>query len=88
MVREKFPDNLQDKIFEICYGSDDVVLNIISYFPFTESEKQEIISILSNSNFDGFRSIFSDTVSDEEWIRTKDQIRKKFKDELFDIDKI
>ena len=56
--------------------------------PFTESEKHEIISILNDSSFDGFSSIFSDSVSDAEWSKTKDQIKKKFKDELFDIDKI
>jgi hypothetical protein len=88
MSDEKFPDSLQDKIFEIRYNSDNEILKIISYFPFTESEKHEIISILNDSSFDGFSSIFSDTVSDEEWSKTKDQIKKKFKDELFDIDKI
>ena len=88
MPRENFPENLQDKIFEIRYGSDDVVLKIVSYFPFTESEKQEILAILNNFRFNGFRSIFSDTVSDDEWNKTKEQIKKKFKDELFDIDKL
>jgi hypothetical protein len=57
----------------------------VSYFPFSESEKQEIISIL-NIEFDEFYSIFTDTVSDDEWEKTKDQIKKKFQDELFDID--
>ena len=33
-----------------------------------------------------FHSIFTDVVSDEEWNRTKDQIKQKFKNELFDID--
>ena len=88
MPREKFPDSLQDKIFEIRYGSDNVVLKIVSYFPFTESEKQEILTFLNNPSFDGFRSIFSDTVSDDEWNKTKEQIKNKFKDELFDIDKL
>ena len=36
--------------------------------------------------FDGFDSIFTDTITDKEWNKTKDQIKKKFKDELFDID--
>jgi len=88
MSRQKFPVQLQDKIFEIRYDASDVILKIISYFPFSEYEKQEIISILNDGSFDGFHSIFTDTVTEEEWLRTKDQIKKKFKDELFDIDKI
>jgi hypothetical protein len=38
-------------------------------------------------DFHGFNSIFTDTVSDEELHRTKEQIKKRFSDELFDIDK-
>jgi len=79
------PSCLQDKIFEIRYSADESVSKIVSYFPFSESEKQEIISIL-NIEFDEFYSIFTDTVSDDEWEKTKDQIKKKFQDELFDID--
>ena len=66
----------------------DSVSKIISYFPFSESEKQEICNILNVDTFDGFHSIFTDSVSEEEWNKTKDQIKKRFKDELFDIDKI
>ena len=83
----QFPFPIQDKIFEIRYEHNSVS-KIISYFPFLESEKQEILSILSDGTFDGFHSIFTDFVTDEEWNKTKDQIKKKFKDELFDIDKI
>jgi len=82
------PLHLQDKIFEIRYEHDDIVSKIVSYFPFSESEKQEIISILGNEIFAGFYSIFADSVTEDEWNRTKDQIKKKFKDELFDIDNI
>ncbi|WP_428324342.1 hypothetical protein [Nitrosopumilus sp.] len=85
MSKISFPIHLQDKIFEIKYDSD-IVSKIVSYFPFSESEKQEIKSIL-NVDFSGFYSIFTDTVSDEEWNQTKDQIKKRFNDELFDIDK-
>ncbi len=88
MPTQKFHWSLQDKIFEIRHGTDGSILKIISYFPLTEFEKQEIISVLNDSTFDGFHSIFTDMVTDEEWTRTKDQIKKKFKDELFDIDKI
>ncbi len=88
MVPQKFPDHLQDKIFEIRYESDDSISKIISYFAFSESEKQEITSALNDEYFDRFYSIFTDSVTQDEWNRTKDQIKKKFKDELFDIDKI
>jgi hypothetical protein len=33
-----------------------------------------------------FKSIFSDKVSEDEWNKNKEQIKKKFHDELFDID--
>ena len=82
------PLHLKDKIFEIKYDSDETISKIVSYFPFNELEQQEIVSILDDDNFDGFHSIFSNTVSDEKWNRTKDQIKKKFNDELFDIDSV
>jgi len=82
-----FPNYLEDKIFEIRYDSN-LISNVISYFPFSESEKKEIRSALDVNVFDGFHSIFTDVISDDEWNKTKEQIKKKFKDELFDIDKI
>jgi len=87
MPKQKFSDHLQDKIFEIQYDSDDSISKIISYFPFSESEKHEIISTLNDQSFDRFHSIFTDSITEDEWKRTKEQIKKKFKDELFDIDK-
>ena len=88
MVKLNFSSHLQDKIFKIQFQSDDTVSKIISYFSFSESERQEICSILNNEYFDGFYSIFTDKVTEEEWNRTKEQIKNKFRDELFDIDKI
>lgn len=82
------PLHLKDKIFEIKYDSNETISKIVSYFPFNELAKQEIVSILDDNAFDGFHSIFSNTVSDEKWNRTKDQIKKKFNDELFDIDSV
>ncbi|MCE2615017.1 MAG: hypothetical protein LVO36_03845 [Nitrosopumilus sp. (ex Thoosa mismalolli)] len=79
------PQNIEDKIFEIKSDSG-IVSRIKSYFPLSENEKQKIIKILNLKDFDGFTSIFTDTVSDEEWEKTKHQIKKKFRDELFDID--
>ena len=82
------PLHLKDKIFEIKYDSNETISKIVSYFPFNELAKQEIVSILDDDAFDGFHSIFSNTISDEKWNRTKDQIKKKFNDELFDIDSL
>jgi len=82
------PLHLTDKIFEIKFNSDETIFKIISYFPLNKLEKQEIISILDDDTFDRFHSIFSNTVSDEKWNKTKDQIKKKFNDELFDIDSV
>jgi hypothetical protein len=87
MNKINFPNYLEDKIFEIRYDSN-LISEIISYFPFSESEKRKIRSILNMNAFDGFDSIFTDVISDDEWHRTREQIKKKFKDELFDIDKI
>ena len=75
---------LEEKIFEIKYESDETVSKIISYFPLTEEEQDEILSKINNKF--AFHSIFSDTVSEEEWDKTKEQIKKKFRDELIDID--
>lgn len=87
MDKINFPNYLEDKIFEIQYDSN-LISKIISYFPFSESEKKKIRSILNMNTFDGFHSIFTDVISDDEWDKTREQIKKKFKDELFDIDKI
>ena len=87
MNKINFPNYLEDKIFEIRYDSN-LISKIVSYFPFSESEKKEIRSALNVNVFDGFHSIFTDVISDDEWNKTKEQIKKKFKDELFDIDEI
>ncbi len=87
MPKLNLPSNLEDKIFEIQFESDGTVSKIDSYFPFSESEKQEILSMLNDNSFSAFHSIFTDTITDEEWNKNKKQIKKKFKDELFDFDK-
>ena len=78
--------HLQDKIFEISTPSDDTASSkITSYFFLSEFEKQEIISILGDDSIE-FHSIFSNVITDEQWAKTRDQIKKKFNGELFDID--
>lgn len=40
----------------------------------------------NSKSFNGFHSIFSDHISEQEWNKSKTQIIKRFQDELFDID--
>lgn len=54
----------------------------------SEYEKKEILSLLNDKSFSDFYSIFTDTITEEEWDKTKDQIKKKFCDELFDVDNL
>jgi len=49
-------------------------------------ERQTFISFLNIPDFSEFHSIFSDNVTDDEWNKTKNQIKKRFQNELFDID--
>ena len=79
------PDDIQDKLFEIKLHSDKSVFKIISYFSLSETEKQIIISVLNKPDFSGFHSIFTDNVTDDEWNKTKNQIKQRFQNELFDI---
>ena len=80
------PLELTDKIFQIKFNSDQTIEKITSYFPLSEQECLLINSISGQNTFSNFNSIFSDTVTDEEWNKTKDQIKQKFQSELFDID--
>ena len=78
--------SLQDKLFEIRAESDGIPSKIVSYFPLSEHERREIVSAFEHNDSIEFRSIFSDTITDEQWSMTKDQIKQKFNAELFDID--
>ena len=80
------PSEIEDKLFEIKLNSDKSIFNIISYFPLSELERTSLISLLNRPNFSEFHSIFTDTVTDDEWNKTKNQIKKRFQNELFDID--
>jgi len=80
------PLELTDKIFQIKFNSEQSIEKITSYFPLSEQERLMINSISGQDNFYIFNSIFSDTVTDEEWNKTKEQIKKRFQNELFDID--
>ena len=80
------PVELTDKIFQIKFNPNQSIEKITSYFPLTEQERLMINSISNQDTFSNFNSIFSDTVADEEWDKTKEQIKKRFQSELFDID--
>ena len=80
------PSEIEDKIFEIKLNSDKSIFKIISYFPLSELERTTIVSLLNLTTFSEFHSIFTDTVTDDEWNKTKNQIKKRFQNELFDID--
>ena len=85
----KFPSKIEDKIFEIRFEKNNShVSKITSYFPLSGEEKKEITDIIGDDYFNRFYSIFTDHVSEEEWNKTKEQIKTKFKKELFDIDNL
>ena len=80
------PSEVEDKIFEIKFNSDKSISKIISYFPLSSPERQTLTSLMDQPNFSEFHSIFTDNVTDDEWNKTKVQIKKRFQTELFDID--
>ena len=80
------PLEITDKIFQIKFNSEQSIEKITSYFPLSKQECLMINSISGQDTFSNFNSIFSDTVTDDEWNKTKEQIKKRFQNELFDID--
>ena len=86
MENSDIPFELTDKIFQIKFNPNQTIEKITSYFPLSEQERLLINSISGQDTFSNFNSIFSDTVTDEEWNKTKEQIKKRFQSELFDID--
>ena len=80
------PLELTDKIFQIKFNPEQFIEKITSYFPLSEQERLMINSMSGQDDFSNFNSIFTDTVTDDEWNKTKGQIKKRFQNELFDID--
>ena len=80
------PYKIKDKIFEIKYPSNESIFKIISYFPLSELERRTLTSHLNQPDFPEFYSIFTGSITDDEWYKPKNQIKKRFQDELFDID--
>ena len=65
------PDDIEDKIFEIKLHSDKSIFKIISYFPLSELECRTLTSQLNQPNFPEFHSIFTDSISDDQWNKIK-----------------
>ncbi|MGY5150598.1 MAG: hypothetical protein ACW9W3_11125 [Candidatus Nitrosopumilus sp. bin_68KS] len=86
MSKLNISSELEEKIFDLKTNSDGKIMKIVSYFPLSDKDRKEILISVGDISFDIFSSIFSDVVSEDEWLRTKEQIIKKFHDELFDID--
>jgi NTP pyrophosphatase (non-canonical NTP hydrolase) len=87
MKKLEVSSKLEEKIYDAKFPYGGKKGKITSYFPLTLSEKQEICSALRKSDtLVEFKSIFSDVVSDADWYSTKEQIKKKFQDELIDIE--
>jgi len=88
MKNLNLPVYLEDKIYQIQLGGGNNIFKIISYFPLSDNEKQIITNLIGCdiSSFDGFRSIFSDHISDQEWENSKASIKKRFQDELISIE--
>ena len=80
------PLKLTNKIFQIKFNPDQSIEKITSYFPLTEQERSMINYISDQDTFSNFNSIFYDTITDEECNKNKEQIKKRFQSELFDID--
>ena len=74
MKKLDISSEIEDKIFEIKLNSDKSISKIISYFPLSDLERKTIISLSNQVNFSEFYSIFTDTITDNEWNKTKNQI--------------
>jgi hypothetical protein len=86
MKKLSISSSLDEKIYDLKINGNGIS-KITTYFPLNSTEKQEISEIVKNTyNSVHFKSIFSDEISESEWKNTKEQIKKKFQDELMKID--
>lgn len=76
---------LEEKIYDLRHNDSNNTITITSYFPLNQDEKQ---AILNDHKFGtvNFKSVFSDNISESDWQNSKEQIKKKFQDELFNIE--
>ncbi len=88
MKNSSLSSDLVEKIYDLKFDETGNLFKIITYFPLNQKEKQEILGTIEKTQEFPieFKSIFSDKISDQEWNNSKEQITKKFQDELVDID--
>jgi hypothetical protein len=88
MKKLSIPPDLQEKIYDLKINDTGVFLKITTYFPLHPKEKQEILKAIDQTKKSpvNFKSIFSDKISELEWNNSKEQIKKKFQDELMELD--
>ncbi len=79
--------DLQEKIYDLKLDDHECAI-ITTYFPLNPKEKQEILKAIDHTKKSpvDFKSIFSDGISAQEWNNSKEQIKKRFQDELMEID--
>ena len=88
MKKIEISPDLREKIYDFNSDNKDQIITITSFFPLKLGEKQEITNSLDKikDTHVNFKSIFSDDISEQEWMKNKEQIKKKFQDELMGID--
>ena len=87
MKKLSISPDLEEKIYDLKFDENGIS-KITSYFPLNDVDRQEILKNIEKNNESSvnFKSIFSDEISNEEWNKSKEQIKKKFQDELVEID--
>ena len=80
------PEDLLDMMYEIKKDQNNQPVKLVSYFPLSPTQKMSVEKLFQHPVL--FSSIFSDIISYEDWEQSKEQIKKRFHDELFDIDSI
>ena len=88
MKKLSISTSLKEKIYDLKIDNNKSISKVTTYFPLNLKEKQEIctsIEKITIASID-FKSIFSDEISEQDWIKSKEQIQKKFQEELVDID--
>jgi hypothetical protein len=88
MKKLSISPELEEKIYDLKIEGDDGLSQIATYFPLNSEEKQEILKEMDQTKKPPveFKSIFSDEISQQEWLNSKEQIKKRFRDELIKID--
>ena len=79
---------LEEKIYDLKIEGDAGLSQITTYFPLNSEEKQEILKEMEQTKKSPveFKSIFLDEISPQEWNNSKEQIKKRFREELMKID--